>query len=119
LTNLDNWFYDQRALRCQQFAPSPTTQLVHLDIDDRALEVLGAWPWPRSQLAAIFDELGRAKPKVVASDIIFPEPQKVSYEPRGDGTFERIDHDALLAAALQRLHFAIVPEALFYGKNVT
>src|SRR5260221_5554926 len=73
LRTLDNWFYDQRALRCQQFAPAPTTRLVHLDIDDRALDVIGKWPWRRNKLAIILDEVARAKPKAVATDIIFPE----------------------------------------------
>src|SRR4051812_6098191 len=86
LRSLDNWFYDQRALRCQQFAPAPTTRLVHLDIDDRALEVVGAWPWPRYKLAAMLDELGRAEPKAVGTDIIFPEAQEPSKEKLPDGT---------------------------------
>src|SRR5690242_5468530 len=64
---MENWFYDQRALHCQQFAAAPTTQLVHLDIDDRAMDVLGKWPWPRSALAIILEELARAKPKAVAT----------------------------------------------------
>jgi class 3 adenylate cyclase/CHASE2 domain-containing sensor protein len=116
LEPLEDWFYDQRALTCQHFAPPPTTQLVHLDIDDRALEVIGAWPWPRSKLAAIFDELALARPKAVATDIIFPEPQDVSYVPGADGKFDRIDHDALLAGSLKRLGCAVVPVALFSTK---
>jgi class 3 adenylate cyclase/CHASE2 domain-containing sensor protein len=117
LTPLDDWFYDQRVLLCQQSSPPPTTQLVHLDIDDRALEVIGAWPWPRSKLAAMFDELALAKPKAVATDILFPEAQEVSYVPAPGGKFQRIDHDALLAASLQKLGCAIVPAALFSAKT--
>src|SRR5439155_22903770 len=43
--SLENWLYDVRARRCQFFAPPPTSKLVHLDIDDKALESIGEWPW--------------------------------------------------------------------------
>src|SRR5947209_20299560 len=100
LRPLEHWFYDQRALRCQQFAPRPTTQLVHLDIDDRAIDVIGRFPWSRSKLARIFDELARANPKAVATDIIFPDPEEATYQPLPNGTFARIDGDAIYAAAI-------------------
>jgi class 3 adenylate cyclase/CHASE2 domain-containing sensor protein len=118
LAALDDWFYDQRALRCQQFAPAPTTQLVHLDIDDRTIDVIGRFPWSRDKLAIILDELGRAKPKAVATDIIFPEPEPLTYEPQPDGSAKPVDHDAMCAAALRRLGCAIVPAALFSGNQV-
>jgi class 3 adenylate cyclase/CHASE2 domain-containing sensor protein len=118
LAPLDNWFYDQRALHCQQFAPAPTTQLVHLDVDDRALDVIGRWPWPRSKLAIILDELVRARPKAVATDIIFPEPEGLTYAPAPDGSIRATDNDALCAAALRRLDCAVVPAALFSGKSI-
>jgi class 3 adenylate cyclase/CHASE2 domain-containing sensor protein len=118
LAALDDWFYDQRALRCQQFAPAPTTQLVHLDIDDRTIDVIGRFPWSRDKLAIILDELGRAKPKAVATDIIFPEPEPTAYEPQPDGSAKAVDHDAMFAAALRRLGCAIVPAALFSGKQI-
>jgi class 3 adenylate cyclase/CHASE2 domain-containing sensor protein len=118
LAALDDWFYDQRALRCQQFAPAPTTQLVHLDIDDRTIDVIGRFPWSRDKLAIILDELGRAHPKAVATDIIFPEPEPPAYEPQPDGKARSVDHDAMFAAALRRLGCAIVPAALFSGTQV-
>ena len=118
LDSLENWFYDQRALRCQFFNRPPTTQLVHLDLDDRALEVIGKWPWPRSKFAAILDELGRAKPKVVATDIIFPDAEGTTGEVQPDGSFKAIDGDAMFAAALKRLERVIVPAALFTGSRV-
>jgi class 3 adenylate cyclase/CHASE2 domain-containing sensor protein len=119
LDSLENWFYDQRALYCQQFTKPPTTQLVHLDLDDRALEVIGKWPWPRSKLAGILDELGRAKPKVVATDLIFPDAEGITGAAQPDGTFKPVDGDALLAASLKRLGNVIVPAALFTGSKVS
>src|SRR3712207_5041617 len=85
LANLENWLYDLRARACQRFTPPPTDTLVHLDIDDRALEVIGAWPWPRSRLAEILDEVRLAGPKTVALDILFAEAQDVRYEPDASG----------------------------------
>ena len=113
LNPLENWSYDQRVLHCQPPTQTPTTQLVHLDIDDRSLEVIGAWPWPRGKLAAMLDELARAQPRAVALDIIFSEPQDISHESQSDGTYLAVDHDALLAAAIQRLGCVIVPAVLF------
>lgn len=119
LDPLENWFYDQRALHCQQFTKPPTTQLVHLDLDDRALEVIGKWPWPRGKLAGILDELGRAKPKVVATDIIFADAEGVTGEAQSDGSFKAVDGDVLLAGSLKRLGNVIVPSALFTGSKVS
>lgn len=118
LDSLENWFYDQRALHFQQFTKPPTTQLVHLDLDDRALEVIGKWPWPRSTFAGVLDELGRARPKVVATDIIFPDAEGITGEPQPDGSFKTVDGDALFAASLHRLNNVIVPAALFTGNTV-
>ena len=114
---LENWFSDQRTLRCQQFTPAPTTQLVHLDIDDRALDLV-KWPWPRSMWADIYNELARAKPKAVASDIVFPDPQPPTVSRREDGSLESIDDDALFAAAVQKLGCAIMPATLFSDREI-
>jgi len=57
----------------------------------------------------MFDEVRLAKPKVVGLDILFPEPQKTTWEPDfasttrpvKDGTFvgksHEVDHDKLAA----------------------
>ena len=113
LISLENWTYDKRATVCQFFTPPPTDKLVHLDIDDRALEVIGVWPWPRSNLAEMIDELRLAAPKVVAMDIIFDVHQKVEWQPNQENKFAKVDNDAEFAAALHRLNSAIVPAALF------
>lgn len=64
-------------LRFQHFGgPARPTPAVHIDIDDRSLDELGRWPWPRAQLAGIVDVLHQAGAEAVALDIIMPEPQK-------------------------------------------
>src|SRR5690242_6212329 len=75
LAPLDGWLGDWRCRYCQHLAPPPTDQLVHVDIDDAALEAIGAWPWPRTELAEMLSEIHRAGAKAVALDVILAEPQ--------------------------------------------
>ena len=48
LLPMERWLYDRRCRYCQFFPPPPTDRLVHLDIDDAALDDVGGWPWPRA-----------------------------------------------------------------------
>jgi len=75
LTAPERFFYDFRARRCQHYTTRPTTQLVHIDIDDNSLLVLGHWPWPRSKLAEIVDEIRIGGAKTMALDVILSEPK--------------------------------------------
>ena len=76
---------DQRAelaaydLRCLLHPPDRQDQIVHVDIDDRSLEELGRWPWPREQLAGIVETLLECGARTVAVDIILPDPQETRY----------------------------------------
>ena len=45
LDPLDNFLYDRRLANFQHFFRPPTEKIVHLDIDDGALESIGSWPW--------------------------------------------------------------------------
>ncbi|MHC4295196.1 MAG: CHASE2 domain-containing protein, partial [Planctomycetota bacterium] len=82
--HLANW--DRRAelqaldFRFSRLSTAPENdQIVHVDIDDRSLEELGRWPWPRARLGGIVDVLNRSGAKTVALDIIMPEPQPRRY----------------------------------------
>lgn len=46
-----------------------------IDIDDRSLKVEGRWPWPRSRLAQLVDELQNQGAAVIAFDILFSESE--------------------------------------------
>src|SRR3954452_473753 len=81
LRPMEHWLYDRRCRYCQFFTPPPTDKLVHLDIDDNALESMGAWPWPRDLMASLMQEIGDAGPKAVAMDILYTEPRRVRLEP--------------------------------------
>ncbi len=109
LAPIERWFYDERARHCQRFTPPPSDRLVHIDIDDAALETIGSWPWPRTTLAEIVDELRLAGAEALALDIILAEPQPLGVSRRPDGTLEEVDHDANLAAALKRFGKSMVP----------
>jgi class 3 adenylate cyclase/CHASE2 domain-containing sensor protein len=112
LSSMEDWLYDLRARTCQFFAPPPTDKLVHLDIDDRAVEVIGRWPWPRAKWAEILDELRLAEPKAVELDVIFSERQDPGHVTLPDGTDKTTDDDALLAAAIKRCGNVILPLSL-------
>jgi len=109
LAPIERWFYDERSRHCQYFTPAPTDRLVHVDIDDAAIEAIGPWPWSRTTLALIIDELHYAKAEALALDIIFDRPQELGVLERPGQGLERIDHDANLAAALKRFGKTLVP----------
>src|SRR5947207_522782 len=77
----ERFFYDFRARYCQRYTPPPTTQLVHIDIDDKSLSEMGHWPWPRSRLAEIVDELRIAGTRAMALDVILAEPNPYEIDP--------------------------------------
>jgi serine phosphatase RsbU (regulator of sigma subunit)/CHASE2 domain-containing sensor protein len=112
LDNLERWFYDRRAAICQVFTPPPTDRLVHLDIDDAAMDAIGAWPWPRAKLALIVDEIHRADPKAMAMDVLFTEPQEARAVAREGGGYDEINDDRLFAEALKNLGCALIPVSL-------
>ena len=58
---------------------SSETQPVRVvDIDEASLKKLGQWPWPRSQIAKLVDELQQLGAAAIVFDIIFPEPDRMS-----------------------------------------
>ncbi|MGB3166578.1 MAG: CHASE2 domain-containing protein, partial [Alteraurantiacibacter sp.] len=54
-------------------------------IDDRGLEQIGAWPWPREVHARIVDELAQASSGPVLFDVLFLDPG----DPADDAAFAR------------------------------
>lgn len=73
---------------------------VHIiDIDEAALDMMGQWPWPRSDLAELTRRLYALGALVVGFDVIFPEVDRTSPS-RNPATPEGLDYDELFAAAL-------------------
>ena len=63
-----------------------------VDIDDKSLEKLGQWPWPRTRLADLVTELTRLGAVVIAFDVVFPEPDRLNPEFLAD-TFRNLDEE--------------------------
>jgi class 3 adenylate cyclase/CHASE2 domain-containing sensor protein len=116
----DDWLYDLRAQRFQFFTPPPTDRLVHLDIDDRALEVIGTWPWPRALLGEIVDELRIAGTAALALDVLFTEKQDPTVEV-SRGSFDTLviertlENDPRFAESIARFGNAIVPASVSFA----
>lgn len=79
--------------------PAPD-DVVIVAIDDRSLQQLGQWPWPRSVMAAVLDKLTMARPRSVGLDVIYAEP--TSFE-----------EDRPLAEAIARNGHIVLPAQLF------
>src|SRR5205823_2476045 len=103
--------YDLRVRYCQFFLKKPTDQLCHVDIDNQSIDMVNQFPWPRSMLAQVVDEIRRAGAKALAFDIIFDKEQKpeVVFKPGPQQVDHVIDHDAELTDAIARFHNALVP----------
>jgi adenylate cyclase len=49
-----------------------------VDIDEKSLEEMGQWPWPRTNLAGLVYRLRAAGARVVGFDMVFAEPDRTS-----------------------------------------
>jgi adenylate cyclase len=63
--------------RLQPRPPQPAPVLL-VDIDERSLNRIGQWPWPRTKLAGLVDRLTEAGAATIALDIVFAEPDMSS-----------------------------------------
>lgn len=76
----------------------PDESLVIVAIDERSLQQLGQWPWPRSTHARLVEQLEQAGVRRIALDLMFPEP---------DHKDAREDRE--LAAAIARSGKVVLP----------
>lgn len=47
-----------------------------VDIDERALDARGQWPWPRTLTAELIGAIAAAKPAAIGVDMLFVEPDR-------------------------------------------
>jgi adenylate cyclase len=73
----------------RQKAARPVTIV---DIDDKSLEKLGQWPWPRTMIADLVTELTRLGAVVIAFDAVFSEPDRLNPAFAAD-TFRNLDEE--------------------------
>jgi class 3 adenylate cyclase/CHASE2 domain-containing sensor protein len=58
----------------------PSKQVVIVDIDQRSLETVGQWPWPRSESARVVQNVFNDGARVVGFDIVYAEEGRFSLE---------------------------------------
>lgn len=73
IPGLERWAYD---LGVNMTSKTPSDKVQIIAIDERSLENIGRWPWPRDVQAKMIDQLAAAKAKVIGSTVFFSEPQK-------------------------------------------
>src|SRR5687767_13119469 len=84
-----------------------------VDIDDRSIQAIGQWPWPRDVLADLVDRVAGASRRAIPSDVLFAEPDRMARgaiaaalrarDPDLSKQLARLrPHDEALAAALRR-----------------
>jgi len=81
--------------------PKQRSQVVLVTIDDESLQRYGRWPWSRTLLAKLTNNLVQAKARVVGLDILLSEPQSA-------------DADAALQKALHAGRTVIVDKIAAY-----
>jgi adenylate cyclase len=101
----------------QHLAPAPAfgdSPVRIVAIDEEALARFGQWPWPRSTMARLTDEIGAAGASAIVFDIVFAEPDRTSPEqmlrwlpPPRARALQRVvsrwpTHDGAFAEALAR-----------------
>lgn len=119
LGDLDNKVYDVLAASESELPTSQATVIV--EIDEKSLEALGQWPWPRVVMAQLLKKIGSQNPSAVAVDMIFPEPDRTSpvaigkfysdffhLDTRVSGVPEPLaDNDKVLADAIERMNVTL------------
>ena len=90
---------------------------VIVDIDEASLKSIGQWPWPRTVLAELVTKLTRMGAAVVAFDIIFAEPDRMSPAVAAD-SFRNLD--AATRAQLAKLpdNDAVFADAIRHSRVV-
>ncbi len=68
-------------------------EMLFIDIDEKSLNEIGQWPWPRQTMANIFKEIDKKQPLVVGVDIIFSENDR--YASKNLAEFFNIDETEL------------------------
>ncbi len=64
----------------QRLHPRPLDRLpvAIVDIDEASLKVIGQWPWPRTELAALVEKTAAAGALAIGLDILMPEADRYS-----------------------------------------
>ena len=78
----------------QRIDPRQKTQrpVTIVDIDEKSMEKLGQWPWPRNRIADLITELTSLGAVVIAFDVVFSEPDRLNPDAIAE-TFRSLDEE--------------------------
>jgi signal transduction histidine kinase len=116
MKEVDYKFYDLTQLLLSDFKAENSSYTVIIDIDEKSLQQLGQWPWPRVINAKLIDAINSMHPSALGVNILFPERDRTSplvmkefYKKffnlniqLDDFPIELQDNDKLLAQSLER-----------------
>lgn len=85
----------------QKWAPreSASDDVVVVMIDDASVAAKGQWPWRRTDVAALIENIAATQPKAIGIDIYFTEPDRL----RPENFVDLYTQDALDTATRERL----------------
>lgn len=81
-SQVDNVLYD--VLARANTRPADDSILI-VDIDDRSLARMGAWPWSRDTHARMIDQLSQADARAIVYDVLFSQPARDAAQDRALG----------------------------------
>ena len=81
-SRVDNVLYD--VLARANTRPADDSILI-VDIDDRSLARMGAWPWARDTHARMIDQLSQADARAIVYDVLFSQPARDAAQDRALG----------------------------------
>ena len=104
IDRLEQRIYDRR-LRWFDSTNQPDERIVIIDVDEASLKQHGRWPWRRSVLAQLSDELfQRQQVAVLGFDMLFSEPEDDAYADIHQWLQDKNLRQELDAMRLQQLH---------------
>ncbi len=115
--------YDMRMRRAAG-SGAPRADIVLVEINETSLRdlepLLGRWPWPRLTHAMLIDFIAQGKPKAIAYDVLFAEPDsRLSFQ-FGGQVLSGADSDAALAGAVRAAgNVVLLAEAVYEGVTGT
>lgn len=116
---IQNWTFDTYQ-QIQPRTPRPEdmpARPVIIDIDEEALEAYGQWPWPRTVMAQLVENLRAYGAMVIGFDIVFAEPDRTS--PRQlTHTIANLSEDIRQTLAQLPDHDAVFAETIKDGRVV-
>ena len=124
LNPLDAVEYRTYDWRLQRTARPDTARkdIILVEIDEYSLRYLqdhaGRWPWPRVVHSTLLDFLARGKPRVIAYDVNFADPDRTRFMYSGDEWTGQESDKALVDSVRQAGSIVMLADATLEGYTV-